>query len=725
MKTNGPQILIDPQKARGGLSLCLAASALFSLGQALLTAPVFLSAGLPLYVVFLICFIAAAGFVFLQRTNAKKWVFPAAAVLLALLFAVFFKQLTGGLAMLVCDLADRLTLRTGMIVTGPYAGPLANPVFAASVLLLITAVQYAAACVSLRPVLLLPLFAVYFAGTVSGILPEPAGFLWLSAGAVLLLIYKNGACRGGRLKSAVPAAVLLCACGLLFLIGRAIPFSAQPLRDGVSETMHSAKYHSGENAMPEGDLSDLGKAAFSDAAALDVTFSAPQKTYFRGFIGETYTGTAWTGLNPAQTAEARDTFYWLHSDGFYADSILASAYGALEEQPAETVRIVLCGACARYTYLPYAAVPDDTKGARYIGDAKRSAPGAESVYAFYPGSYADWYSLRARLSDASGSDRTNVYLADEKAYRDYAYAQYLYIPEQTEETLSLVFSENRPQPLAEIKQAILDAADAYLFYNENAAVPNGENDFLSFVLQQHTGGYSVHYATAAALMFRYFGVPARYVEGYFISADDAAAIHAGEAFTLTERAAHAWAEYYLEGVGWLPFECTPGYADAEDFISENRSEQTSYVSDALQRQTETEAQEQPQKIDPPEKRSQFRPENLLWLLLLLPAVLLAIALRSRLICARRRRKVRTMAAKDALPAIYGRMAVLCRAGAVPKKDVLLKAKELNDEALFSTHLMGKERLADMYGYYRQTLENGKKTWSPLRKLRYYWIEGLY
>ena len=84
-----------------------------------------------------------------------------------------------------------------------------------------------------------------------------------------------------------------------------------------------------------------------------------------------------------------------------------------------------------------------------------------------------------------------------------------------------------------------------------------------------------------------------------------------------------------------------------------------------------------------------------------------------------------MAAKDAIPAVYVRMAALCRAGAAPEKDVLLKAKELNDEALFSTHLMGKERLADMYGYYRQTLENGKKTWSPLRKLRYYWIEGLY
>lgn len=728
MKTNGLKIRIDTQKATGGIPVCLAAAALFSLGQAVLTAPVFLSAGLPLYGVFLICFIAAAGFVFLLRSPVKKQTFPAAAALLIFVFAVFFKQITGGLAMLACDLADRLTQRTGMIITGPSAGAQANPVFAAAVLLLITAMQYAAACTSLRPVFLLPLCAVYFAGTVSEILPEPMGFLCLSAGAVLLIVYKNGACRGGRLKAAFPAAALLCAFGLLFLFCRGIPLSAQPLRTAIGEAAHNAKYHSVENAMPEGKLSDLGKASFSDAAALDVTFTAPQKTYLRGFIGETYTGTAWTAADPAGIAGiagARDTFYWLHSDGFYANGILACAYGALEEQPAETVCITLRGACARYAYLPYAAVPDRTKGFGYIGDVKGAAPAESTAYPLYPGSYPEWYSLRARLTDASASDRASVYLADEKAYRDYAYAQYLYVPEQTEETLSLVFSEKEPETLAEIKEAILDAAEAYLFYDENAAVLNGDNDFLSFVLQQHTGGYSVHYATAAALMFRHFGIPARYVEGYFISADDASNIRAEETCTLTERTAHAWAEYYLDGVGWLPFECTPGYADAEDFISENRSEQTSYVSDALKQQTKSDAQEQPQKIDPPEKRSPFRPKSLLWLLLLLPAVLLAIALRSRLICARRRRKLRAMAANQAVPAIYGRMAALCRAGAAPEKDVLAKAKDLNDESLFSTHTMSEERLADMYGYYRQTLAYGKKTWSPVRKLRYFWIEGLY
>lgn len=35
-------------------------------------------------------------------------------------------------------------------------------------------------------------------------------------------------------------------------------------------------------------------------------------------------------------------------------------------------------------------------------------------------------------------------------------------------------------------------------------------------------GYSVHYATAAVLMLRYCGVPARYAEGYYLSGQDAA-----------------------------------------------------------------------------------------------------------------------------------------------------------------------------------------------------------
>ena len=38
----------------------------------------------------------------------------------------------------------------------------------------------------------------------------------------------------------------------------------------------------------------------------------------------------------------------------------------------------------------------------------------------------------------------------------------------------------------------------------------------------------------------------------------------GETITLTEENAHAWAEYYVSGVGFVPFEVTPGYIDDEE-----------------------------------------------------------------------------------------------------------------------------------------------------------------
>lgn len=725
MKTDGPQLRIEKESAQGGPFVSLAASALFSLGQALLLAPVFPCVTFPWFVGFLICFAAAAGFVFLLRSPVKKWVFPAAVALLTLFLIVFYKPLTGGFILLVDDLADRFAALTGRILTGPSAAEGGNAIAAAAVLLPLSGLLYAAAGVRKRVWILFPLLAVFSLGTVCGFLPEPAGFMCSLAGVLLLLIYKNGTPFSVSLKAAVPAAVLLCAFGLLFAFGGRFSFSAQPLRTKTKDALHAAAYHRGEYAMPEGKLSDLGKAAFSDAPALEISLSAPQKNYFRGFIGETYTGTGWTPLSTPETAEARDLFYWLHSDGFYANGVLAAASDALGEAAEETLRISLRGACARYAYLPYAAVPDRTDGVGFVGDVKQSAPAKESVYAYYPGSYPEWYALRTELADGPDTERKRVYLADEKAYRDYAAAEYLDLPAQTEETLSLVFTEKTPGSLAEIKEAILDAVDAYLFYDENAVVLNGENDFVSFVLQQHTGGYSVHYTTAAALMFRYFGVPARYVEGYFISAETAGELQAGEAFTLTERDAHAWAEYYLDGVGWLPFECTPGYMDTEDLRAETPEGENVYVSDALKQQTENEAPDQPQKTEPPQNTESVHVRWLLWLLLLLPAAMLLIALRSRLRAARRQRKLRSMAAKEAVPAIYGMITSLCSAGASPESELLMRAKQLNEEALFSTHTLTAEQLAEMHTYYSQTLACGKKTWSPLRKLRYYWIEGLY
>lgn len=81
-------------------------------------------------------------------------------------------------------------------------------------------------------------------------------------------------------------------------------------------------------------------------------------------------------------------------------------------------------------------------------------------------------------------------------------------------------------------------------------MPRGERDFARWFLEESDTGYCVHYATAAVVLLRAAGIPARYVEGYMVETK------AGEEVGFTGEDAHAWAEYYLYGSGWMILEAT-------------------------------------------------------------------------------------------------------------------------------------------------------------------------
>ena len=72
-------------------------------------------------------------------------------------------------------------------------------------------------------------------------------------------------------------------------------------------------------------------------------------------------------------------------------------------------------------------------------------------------------------------------------------------------------------------------------------------------------GYSMHFAAAATMMFRMFGVPARYVVGYVapkeIFTEDENGTYTA---VLEDDNAHAWVEIYEPFLGWTPVEVTPG-----------------------------------------------------------------------------------------------------------------------------------------------------------------------
>jgi transglutaminase-like putative cysteine protease len=94
-------------------------------------------------------------------------------------------------------------------------------------------------------------------------------------------------------------------------------------------------------------------------------------------------------------------------------------------------------------------------------------------------------------------------------------------------------------------------SDGFSYTLSPSFVPEGE-DFVDYFLVTREG-YCSYFASAMAVMARAVGIPSRYVEGYLLSGIK----HDNYEYTVTGENAHAWAELYFEGVGWMPFDATP------------------------------------------------------------------------------------------------------------------------------------------------------------------------
>lgn len=83
-------------------------------------------------------------------------------------------------------------------------------------------------------------------------------------------------------------------------------------------------------------------------------------------------------------------------------------------------------------------------------------------------------------------------------------------------------------------------------------------DFARWFLEECETGYCVHYATAATVLLRAAGIPARYVEGYTVNGK------AGTDVAVSKREAHAWVEYYdMDSRAWCILEATPAHRETE------------------------------------------------------------------------------------------------------------------------------------------------------------------
>ncbi len=91
----------------------------------------------------------------------------------------------------------------------------------------------------------------------------------------------------------------------------------------------------------------------------------------------------------------------------------------------------------------------------------------------------------------------------------------------------------------------------------NHTVQQNEDPVAPFLFGDHRG-YCVHFAHAIVYMARSLGIPARIATGYLTDLSQARDGHI--LLRMSDR--HAWAEAYVTGIGWIPFDVQPDQVES-------------------------------------------------------------------------------------------------------------------------------------------------------------------
>ena len=188
--------------------------------------------------------------------------------------------------------------------------------------------------------------------------------------------------------------------------------------------------------------------------------------------------------------------------------------------------------------------------------AAEAVRGAAEGYVYDAHDTLQWNTVLQDFSDAYGLELDRAAKAESFLARRASFirSHYLSLPEVSE-ALRALAGEITASCRTDSEK--LDAIAAYLqahysYTRSPDPVPAGQS-LLDHLLFDSREGYCTWYATAATVLARLSGVPARYVQGYRVE------VEKGMPTMITASDSHAWCEGYLEGYGWVTVDATPGF----------------------------------------------------------------------------------------------------------------------------------------------------------------------
>lgn len=343
------------------------------------------------------------------------------------------------------------------------------------------------------------------------------------------------------------------------------PDAIQKIDDRAGKSVTTSYY--GTSPLGEGDLTKAERRT-GKGTALVVEMSDPQSVYLRGYVGDVLDGCKWETLPYSSYYDNRNKIYWINDAGLNGLGQVGQAarLAGFDRDVKSTVEVETVKASRKYAYVPYEIDRRGVAGAKNWNDsfvtAKRGSRLKEYSYTMGANAVSKWTEVAGRIFTAKNKARIDDYLAVESHYNKYVYDNYLFISDEDAAALEKYVGDKGDQSRGHIEyntaiRKVKNFLLTYATYDDHPGKPAGKKSAVRNFFKSGLG-YDVHYATAATMMFRYYGIPARYVEGYIITPRDVMETPDG-IIEVKQSAAHAWTEIYVDGVGFVPVETCPEY----------------------------------------------------------------------------------------------------------------------------------------------------------------------
>lgn len=398
-------------------------------------------------------------------------------------------------------------------------------------------------------------------------------------------------------KSAVAFALIF---ALVFLI-------AMPLVSSFANTLYDSVYQAED--FVRGNLRHLtGKASKpvtggkistgnnyrygTEHLYLTVNEMPTETLYLRGFSGGKYLGGDWAEANDADLFGLKDrgkleigfddyvAFTGTQPRTTYAPSFterdlieFISMYPELnrmlhEREVGDGIFLTVqhCNNSYETAYEPYYSLrKSGWTGSRFDPSTAQEYLGYSLSYYEQKDMQIDWE--RVTLLYGGHSFSSSGYLTVREYFIEQAQEVYTQVPTELVPRLTALVQETPLTDLDEITAFILYTLHSNTSYTLSPGWSSYNQDITECFLFERGKGFCEHYAATATLLYRLYGIPARYATGYIVSPSSFEKLESGNYFaTVTDESAHAWVEIFLKDYGWTPIEVTPA-ADGSTVVS--------------------------------------------------------------------------------------------------------------------------------------------------------------